>query len=686
MLNSSLTLLGRRPALSWKPALVSAGLVFASLLLLRVQLGAELELPPGEIWRAGFAVGTSFDLGILAIIAGVSLLVGAVFGISPYWPWSIGLFVMWAPALANVLHFRFFQLGLDWWIVELHWRDVVTVSDSAGDLGLTPWIVASGAGFIAAVVVSLWAAATYPGLPRKAALVRALVLVVPCTILAILGLRMPDWVRATQSGVTLSDQILRSWWFELADTNGGNDYWVDRVSGEKFVDDPSELLARYRDMDVGESGSWPDSVPQIVENDRTSTDPDWPLVARFEPNPANTSALRKRLGLPEDGPVNVLVLFVEGLRLYEIEHPKLGPLITPRLRALFDEHAIYFTQGYSSSIKAGQTVRGQFSTLCSMLPNVLGAATYISHTATRLRCVQGLLKENGYRTLWLNSHDSSFHSKRAFELIHGTDHFFDDDVFFERGVTERVGTWGLADGPFLLESLEIIEEQAALGKPLFGHILTISTHHPHSVVPQGPIPEELSHYEDGPYLRYLSRLRYADESIGDFIDAFFASPLADSTAIVVLGDHGTTTRPIEEVSKHQFLEMRFRIPFAVISKNLDRPARVTRPVHQVDVAPTIARIAGVPGEITWVGRGLFSGAGRPWVYDYDGKIHYRVGDRACYTSSGSVRCYDAAAADPLYAAELVPAAVDDDETQFFRQVLRANQQAIGLNRILPRSQ
>ncbi|MEO0814645.1 MAG: sulfatase-like hydrolase/transferase, partial [Myxococcota bacterium] len=254
-----------------------------------------------------------------------------------------------------------------------------------------------------------------------------------------------------------------------------------------------------------------------------------------------------------------------------------------------------------------------------------------------------------------------------------------------RGVTQEIGQWGLADRPFLLESLRILEEQASQGQPLFAHLLTITTHHPHSVIPEGPIPAAVKSESETAHQRYLSRLRYADEAIGDFFDSFFESPLARNSVVVLLGDHGTTTRPDESVTKLQFLEMRFRIPFAVISKNIRTPAVVRHPVHQVDVAPTVARIAGVGGETSWIGSGLFSGNGRPWIYDYGDTLHYRTGDRACYSLKEGLKCFDVTEQDPLYDARLKEVGEHPEDTAFFRKVLRANQQVLSLNRLLPKN-
>ena len=62
------------------------------------------------------------------------------------------------------------------------------------------------------------------------------------------------------------------------------------------------------------------------------------------------------------------------------------------------------------------------------------------------------------------------------------------------------------------------------------------------------------------YLGYLSRLRYLDQSLGAFFERFFASPLADDTVVVILGDHGLGIPTVFAQPYFQKIEMRSRIP------------------------------------------------------------------------------------------------------------------------------
>jgi len=110
------------------------------------------------------------------------------------------------------------------------------------------------------------------------------------------------------------------------------------------------------------------------------------------------------------------------------------------------------------------------------------------------------------------------------------------------------------------------------------------------------------------------------------------------------------------------------------------------PVHQIDVSPTVADIAGFREDVPWLGRNVLDGPGSPWVFAHDEQLDYRFGDRACYTLQGddAPRCYRIdAGTDPMLRAELSPVRADPAEVRFFEWVTIAAHQAIALDGFMP---
>ncbi|MCC7443013.1 MAG: LTA synthase family protein [Bdellovibrionales bacterium] len=651
----------------------------------------DLHLSVGQAWKSGLYVGWMSDLAVALLPLSLGLLLAGLARLPLRWAYAVVTVVLWIPLAANVLHFRFFQTSLALWVIRDHWTDLSMLGGSAGSLWRT-WPLALAA--VAAAGSIALAARTYgPARSvRSLAGLRGALSRVPLPawqtagalavlVSALLLRQSPVWfgwiyVGERHRGNVLTNNVLVQWWAQATEELRPSGT-ADNVSDRAARGQASELLVKYRDF--SDQGVRP-AQPRLTQGT------EWPLLRRFEPDAAEGARLRAELGLKPEGPVNVLFLFLESVRYFEIGHPQIGPLIFPEIRRILAERSMEFRQAYTSGFIAGQTVRGQFTTLCSNVDAVIGPATYISHYTLRIQCLQNLFRNQGYTTAWINGFLTTFHNKGLFESLHGTQMFFDRDYFVARGVRHEIGDWGLADGPVLQESVKLLEQ---LPKPWFAHALTLSTHHPHSVVEEGRVPEPLATLAAArpEYLAYLSRLRYADQSVGDFFRAFFASPASKDTLVVLMADHATGIPTHLEIPHEQETEIHFRIPLALLSRDLIRPSLHLGPVHQVDVAPTVATIAGIAGEVSWLGTGLTSAEGRPWLYQAGERIHYRTSRRACYTAPGRERpeCFSLArkGLDPLYDRLTTPLPEDESMTEFFRDFVRANDEALSRNWIAP---
>ena len=146
--------------------------------------------------------------------------------------------------------------------------------------------------------------------------------------------------------------------------------------------------------------------------------------------------------------------------------------------------------------------------------------------------------------------------------------------------------------------------------PVFANILTINTHHPQTVVPQGPVEQDLLDFleADEAYHGLLSRYKYTDDAVGTFLDALFESELGARTLLVMVGDHSTRHEPPLAENAVQRYEARFRVPLVFMSK-FSQPAQFDGPVHQIDIAPTIAAVIGAAAGDSLAGNKYLSGAG-----------------------------------------------------------------------------
>ncbi|MCC7441894.1 MAG: LTA synthase family protein [Bdellovibrionales bacterium] len=609
---------------SWAAPLLAV----ISFWALRAQVVADAEVGLARAWELRLHEGLLRDLAVVILALGFGALGSALAGRRARGGWRAGLvplLLFWGMALLNVVYFRFFKSPLEWWVARDHAGDFFVVSDVGGGLALTALVALSVALMAGALVLGFRSGWGGFGPLSRA---RAWGAAVAVALVFLLVRQSPVWFRTRGGASALSHQVTLSWAGTLLSRPHSAGAAVED-SEVKFLE-PGETRARLREFRLRGVGA-----------------------GRAEPAPAPKGELlrarRHRMGLPLEGPIHVVILFLESQRAYEVLHPKWGPLVAPRLNAAFGRHGLLFTQSYSSAGLAGLTVKGQFATLCSFYSNRGGAAVYIRYPKLQVTCLGELFAEAGAQTIWMNPYHKGFHNKADFESRHGMRRFLDLEHFRLGGQEDEHG-WGLLDGTFLKLAAEELSKAAASG-PVFAHLTTTGAHPPFAERDDGPLGPELGGLLEGAsdsYRGYLSRVRAADTASGAFIDSVFASPEGGRTLLVVLGDHGTTAKPPGDWGPVAARELFHRIPIAFLTRDLKAPQRVTRVAHQIDVAPTLAAIAGLERPAGWLGRDLLAGTGSPFLFGGAEGASFRDEAGGCWPGSEGPICMDGTNLDPLF--------------------------------------
>jgi len=380
------------------------------------------------------------------------------------------------------------------------------------------------------------------------------------------------------------------------------------------------------------------------------------------------------LGLDLKRPVNVIVLVVESLRGYEFFHPLWSETIFPRTSKWVKESGIAFPQAYTQVYEFGQTSRGQFSILCSRMPNFHEEAVFIEYPKFAGICLPQRLKAKGYQTAWFYGNEPAFHGQESFLKNHGVDHIFGDAFFKARGVSERINSWGFGDLGVLGASAEKIAEMAARG-PVFATLMTSSTHPPFSTEMAKRLPPTFfsDHgIQDKIYQAFAGTFHYADEAIGNFLTKVFEHPALDNTVVVLVADHSSWPAPfaVSEITK---FDMQFRIPIVLLTKRMPAPRRIDHVVTQSNIAPTLLAVLGLSPEPGWEGETLFDSPPMDWIVSWEGRPVYRSGAHYCLpdnAKAGRRKCYDLKGQDPLFSsAAFSEEAEDPARTEEFCHLL-----------------
>ena len=107
---------------------------------------------------------------------------------------------------------------------------------------------------------------------------------------------------------------------------------------------------------------------------------------------------------------------------------------------------------------------------------------------------------------------------------------------------------------------------------------------------------------------YLASVSFVDELVGDLVKALETMKLNKNTWIVLWSDHGWHLGEKSHWGKATGWYRSTRVPFLIIppagSTDYNKAIEIKNMVNLLDLAPTLADIAGIPKKISWEGRSL----------------------------------------------------------------------------------
>lgn len=275
------------------------------------------------------------------------------------------------------------------------------------------------------------------------------------------------------------------------------------------------------------------------------------------------------------GKLNVVVVSSEAFgaefsRLYGSPHDW-----TPN----FDRYAregLWFANAYASG---SRTVRGLEAVTCSIPPvppvSILRrpGGAHVSNWGTVMR---GL----GYHTSFVYGGYGYFDNMNAFYSSNGFE-------VLDRKAIGRVrfeNVWGVSDEDLFDRALEHFDDLGQRGQPFFSIIMTTSNHKPFTFrggLEAKGIPPKGGGREAG--------VRYADLALGYFLEQAQTHPWFRDTVFVFVADHGARVYGRQDIPLKTY-----EIPALIWSPAHVAPRRVDTLFGQIDVAPTVLGLLGLP--------------------------------------------------------------------------------------------
>lgn len=270
---------------------------------------------------------------------------------------------------------------------------------------------------------------------------------------------------------------------------------------------------------------------------------------------------------------NVVILIMESwpgniLQLYNSN-------ITPNFYDLV-KRGIYFSNFFATGQR---TIQGM-QAIVGSIPNVayddiLGSPI----EQHKLRPLGVILKEFGYKTIFIHGARSGSMGFEAFAKLSGFDTYISKKDFDLKNVQDD-GTWGIFDH-YVFERAN--QEFENIQKPFLGVVMSLSSHAPYT------LPSKEFEYFDSTVTNYklLNSFRYSDWSIGKFFSEAQKLEYYKNTIFIITSDHA------EGTTEKNFFEL-FHIPCLIFAPNYLEP-QLNNNIHsQVDIVPTIIDLLKLP--------------------------------------------------------------------------------------------
>ncbi len=265
----------------------------------------------------------------------------------------------------------------------------------------------------------------------------------------------------------------------------------------------------------------------------------------------------------------------------------------------FDSYAkqgLWFANTYASGTR---TVRG-LEAITASFPPIPTVSILRRPGNTGIATWGSVMQGLGYRTSFMYGgygyfdNMNTFYEGNGFQVIDRADI---PHVRFEN-------IWGVSDEDLFDRAIEHFGQEFAAGRPFFSIVMTTSNHKPYTFRPG--LEREGIKAEGG---GRQAGVRYADYALGYFLREAAKQPWFDNTIFVVVADHGARV-----YGKAAIPLETYEIPLMIYAPKHLAPRQVDTLMTQIDIAPTVLGLLGLPYEAPFFGVDVLNRpAGQPRI-------------------------------------------------------------------------
>jgi phosphoglycerol transferase MdoB-like AlkP superfamily enzyme len=316
-----------------------------------------------------------------------------------------------------------------------------------------------------------------------------------------------------------------------------------------------------------------------------------------QPQPAVAPVAAMPRIVSTTAPKNVVIVTMESMSSSYMAHGGDTQNLTPHLDRLAAQSL------FLANLRAtgNRTVRG-LEALSLAIPPLPGHSMMWRENNDNLETLGAVLADHGYVNRFMYGGYARFDNM---DVYFGNNHYQTiDRSQFPKRHRGFASIWGLADEYLYDYALELMDRDAASGKPFLMHLMTTSNHTPFTF-PDGRI--DLHRSRQG-------AVKYSDYALGRFIEMARSKPWFKDTVFVLVADHcasskGRTSLPPEN----------YHIPAILYSPAHLAPHTDHRLASQIDLVPTVLDLLGLPEHTNFMGRSVlraYPDAGRAFIATY----------------------------------------------------------------------
>lgn len=320
-------------------------------------------------------------------------------------------------------------------------------------------------------------------------------------------------------------------------------FWHNEISYERFY-------ATHADHEVEQ-----DARALLWEKESDFLNPDGKDLTRIirDPNPE----LHK----------NVMLVVMESMSASYMDTFGNTKGLTPNLDRLASE-GLSFSQAYATGTR---TVRGLEAVTLS-IPPTPGQSILRRPGNDHLFSLGFIFKDRGYDTRFIYGGYGYFDNMNAFFSGNGFDIL--DRTSMPKEDIQFANVWGVSDEDLFARAVREADRSHSAQKPFMQLIMTTSNHRPYTY-PENRIDIPSHSGREG-------GVKYADYSIGKFIEESKTKPWFNNTVFVFIADHTAGAAGKKELDPRKY-----HIPMIVYAPSFIKPRTFEPIASQIDLAPIL---------------------------------------------------------------------------------------------------